>query len=59
MFINVIRTRRGHEWSVPTMLLGVSHFYAAAICIMIIDDGVLGWLHPMALLFVWNAIEFL
>jgi hypothetical protein len=54
-----IGTRRGLKWGTPAMLLDVPYFYAAAVCTMLVNAGRPGWLHVLALLFVWDASKFL
>ncbi|WP_313536454.1 sulfate permease [Arsenicicoccus bolidensis] len=59
LLLNAIRTRRGHKWGIPAMLLAVPYLYAAAICTTIINDGGPGWLYLLVLLFVRNAFKLL
>jgi len=57
--INAIRTRRGLKWGIPAMLLAVLYLYAAETYTTSINDGGLGWIHLLVLLFAWNAPKFI
>ena len=41
------------------MRLAGVYFYAATICITIVNDDGPRWLYLLVLLFVWNAVKFL
>lgn len=57
--LDVIRTRQGLKWGVPTMLVAVPYLFAASVCVELIARGGPGWLHMLVLLFIWNAMKFL
>lgn len=54
-----IRTQRGQKWGLPVMLLGLVYFYAASLCIQLIEHGAPGWLHLLVLLAIWNGFKML
>lgn len=58
MVLDVIHTRPGLKWGVPAMLLAVPYALAALFCAGQVNTGGSGWLNVLALLFVWNALEF-
>lgn len=57
--LDAIRTRRGLKWGLPAMLFAVPYLLAASICTSLIADGGPGWLNPLVLLFIWNALKFI
>ncbi|MPV49806.1 sulfate permease [Pseudactinotalea sp. HY160] len=59
ILLDLIRTRRGLKWGIPAMLLAVPYLLAASICTNFIGGGGPGWLNPLVLLFIWNAMKFL
>lgn len=57
ILLDAIRTRRGHKWGVPAMLLAAPYLLLASICTNIVADGGPGWLNLLVLLFLWNAMK--
>ena len=55
--LDAIRTRRGLKWGIPAMLLAIPYLLVAAVCRELIEDGGPGWLHLLAILFIWNAMK--
>ncbi|MDO5084621.1 MAG: sulfate permease [Arachnia propionica] len=55
--LDLIRTRRGLKWGVPTMLLAVPYLAIAVWCTGLIDNGGPGWLHIVVLVCIWNAFK--
>lgn len=58
ILVDVIRTRRGLKWGVPAMVLAIPYLLVAAVCRNLIEDGGLGWLNLLLLLFIYNAMKF-
>jgi hypothetical protein len=59
ILLDLIRTRRGLKWGIPTMLLAAPYLLAASICTDLIAGGGPGWLNLLVILFNWNAFKFL
>lgn len=59
ILLDVIRTRRGLKWGVPTMMLAFPYFVAANACTQLINDGGPGWLHLLVLVFLWDMFKML
>lgn len=59
ILLDLIRTRRGLKWGLPTMLLAAPYLIAASICTNVIAGGAPGWLNLLVILFIWNALKFL
>lgn len=56
--LDALRTRRGHKWGLPAMLLTLPYLYAASFCAQLIETGAPGWLHLIVLVCIWNAMKF-
>jgi len=59
ILLDLIRTRRGLKWGLPTMLLAAPYLLAASICTNLIAGGGPGWLNLLVILFIWNAMKLL
>ncbi|MFT4235628.1 MAG: sulfate permease [Microbacterium sp.] len=59
ILLDLIRTRRGLKWGLPTMLLAAPYLLAASICTNLIAGSGPGWLNLLVILFIWNAMKFL
>ncbi|MBF9336926.1 sulfate permease [Microbacterium lacticum] len=59
ILLDLIRTRRGLKWGLPTMLLAAPYLLAASICTNFIAGGGPCWLNLLVILFMWNAMKFL
>lgn len=59
ILLDAIRTRRGLKWGVPAMLLAVPYLLIANVCVQLVEDGGLGWLHLVVLWAIWNMFKIL
>lgn len=57
ILFDLIRTRNGLKWGVPAMLLAAPYLGVAAWCTNLIESGGTGWLHPVVLVCIWNALK--
>lgn len=54
-----LRTRGGLKWAFPAAFVLVpTYLFAAAIATIVVEDGGLGWLNVVVLLFIWDACKF-
>lgn len=59
ILLDLLRTRRGLKWAVPTALVLVPvYLYAASLTTTLIERGAPGWLNLLVLVLAWNAIKF-
>jgi len=59
IFLAGLFTRRGLKWGVPAMLIAGLYIFAAALCTELIEQGAPGWVNPIVLLFLWDALKFI
>lgn len=59
ILLDLIRTRRGLKWGIPSMLLAGPYLLAASISNNLISDGAPGWVNLVVVLCIWNALKFL
>lgn len=56
---DMVRTRRGLKWGIPTMLLAVPYLGVAYWCTSLLDAGGPGWLNLVVLICVWSGLKML
>lgn len=59
ILLDAIRTHRGLKWGIPAMLLALPYLYAASMLSILIENGAPNRLHPVVILFIWNALKML
>lgn len=59
ILLDAVRTRRGHRWGIPTMLLAIPYLLIANVSIRLIETGSPGWLHLVVLWAIWNMLKML
>ena len=59
IMLDWLRTRRGLEWGVRAMLIGVLYFAVAYWSTVLINSGGPGWLHLVVVIGVYNGFRFL
>ncbi|GAA1611781.1 sulfate permease [Leucobacter chromiireducens] len=57
LLLDIIRTRRGLKWGIPTMFLSVPYLLAAGTLTTVIAEGGPGWLNLLVFICFWNAIK--
>jgi hypothetical protein len=58
LIIDTVRTRRGHKWGLAVMLLAIPAWFAASVCVQLIERGGPGWLQLAVFILAVDGIKF-